>query len=80
MNSYPTTEVYNAIALSLREFGYPDAKASMIMGTYNAMNEGRKEADLPHGVIGRFAYSQILDAVKRGLLKPFDTDVHEDEI
>jgi hypothetical protein len=52
----------------------------MIMGTYNAMNEGRKEADLPHGVIGRFAYSQILDAVKRGLLKPFDTDVHEDEI
>lgn len=49
-------DVYEAIARNLREFGYPDASATMIEETHKAMKAGQP---LPHGVVGMFAQSQI---------------------
>lgn len=59
-------QVYEAIAASLRQFGYPDVKASMISDTHEAMKRGEK--DLPHGIVGMFAEKQIKEARERGLL------------
>lgn len=50
--------VYEAVAKSLREFGYPDASAAMVKDTYGAMLE---ERTIPHGIIGKFAESQLRD-------------------
>lgn len=48
---------FEAVARSLREFGYPDASAKMVSDTYDAMKRGDKK--LPHGVVGMFAESQL---------------------
>lgn len=53
---YTLQDAYEAVARSLREFGYPDVNASMIREVHNAMKSG---VDLPHGVIGLFAKSQL---------------------
>ena len=50
---------FESVARSLREFGYPDVTAQMVEDTWNAMKEGKKDADLPHGIVGRFAESQL---------------------
>ena len=60
-----TVLVYEAIAKSLREYGYPDTTAAMIKETHDAMIEGKTGADLPHGVVGRFAADQLTDAFDR---------------
>ncbi len=52
---------YEAISKSLREFGYPDVNMEMIEEIHRAMQHGRREHDLPHGSIGMFAQSQILE-------------------
>lgn len=52
-------DAYEAIARSLREFGYPDVTSAMIRETHKAMKEGKEGADLPHGIVGRFASSQL---------------------
>ena len=58
------TATYELIARNLREFGYPDAEASMIREVHEAMKENR---DLPHGVIGMFAKSQLKEVEEQGL-------------
>jgi hypothetical protein len=53
-------EACEAIAKSLREFGYSDATATMVWDCWIAMNgEGKSEDEMPHGIVGRFAYSQL---------------------
>ncbi len=55
---------HEVIAESLREFGYPDATADMIREVHEAMrpHQSSPEVDLPHGVVGLFAESQIKEA------------------
>jgi len=61
-------QVYPAIAKSLVEFGYPDVTAEMIREIHLAKIDGKSGDDLPHGVIGMFAESQLDEAVKMKLL------------
>ncbi len=61
-------QVYEAVAKSLREFGYPDATADMIKDTHVALAEGKTGSDLPHGIVGMFAEKQIGEAVELGIL------------
>ena len=53
--------VCNSVAKSLREYGYPDTSAAMIADVFEAMKAGKQDAELPHGIIGRFAESQLRD-------------------
>ncbi len=48
-----------AVAQSLREFGYPGATATMVSDTYAAVCAGSDA--MPHGIIGAFAAAQIKD-------------------
>ncbi len=50
-------DVYEAVAESLREFGYPDATADMVRATHDAMKRG--DAEMPHGIVGMFAQRQL---------------------
>ncbi len=50
-----------AVARNLRDFGYPDATGAMIREVWEAMKAGKSGSDLPHGIIGMFAESQIND-------------------
>lgn len=61
------TEVVNSVSQSLIEFGYPDAKPPMIEAVLDAWISGKREADLPHGVVGRFAESQFEQLEEAGL-------------
>lgn len=54
-------DALEAVALSLREFGYRDTTRDMIRDVLDAYKSGKREADLPHGVVGRFAESQIAE-------------------
>ena len=47
-----------AVARSLREFGYPDASAQMVSDTYDAVRDGKA---IPHEIVGAFAAEQIKD-------------------
>ena len=62
----PENQVYEAIARSLREFGYPDTTAAMVEEIHEAKRAG--EGVLPHGIVGMFADSQLNEAAERGLL------------
>lgn len=57
--TYTKQDGFEDVARSLREFGYPDASAQMVADTWAAMKEGKSDADLPHGIIGRFAERQL---------------------
>jgi hypothetical protein len=61
-------QAFEIVAKSLREFGYPDATAQMVSDTWDAMQEGKPEDAMPHGIIGGFAYAQ-LNEVKEALAK-----------
>lgn len=54
---------FESVAKSLREFGYPDASAEMVEATWNAMERGDDE--MPHGVVGMFAKSQLDEVRER---------------
>jgi len=47
------------VAKSLREFGYPDCTAEMISECLDAWVAGKRDLDLPHGIIGAFASRQF---------------------
>ena len=49
------------VAKGLVEFGYPDCTPEMIDEVLTAFLEGKRGADLPHGVIGQFAERQFLE-------------------
>ena len=53
-------QAYESVAKSLREFGYPDATAQMVRDTHDAIKAGK--AEMPHGIVGRFAESQLREA------------------
>lgn len=64
MSKKPYTQqtAYEAVARSLREFGYPDAAAAMVADTHKAMLE---KAPIPHGIVGAFAESQMKEVWER---------------
>jgi hypothetical protein len=63
--NYTKRDGFEAVARSLREFGYPDATAQMVAETYTAMKRGDP---LPHGIVGMFAEGQIKEVWEK-----FDT-------
>ena len=59
--------ICDAIAKSLVDFGYPDVTAKMIGEILDAYVEGKRFPDLPHGVIGGFAESQLKEVADAGV-------------
>ncbi len=53
-----SAEIYEAIARSLREFGYPDVTAQMIRETDEARERGEPASE-PHGIVSMFARRQL---------------------
>ena len=63
--SQPTrVQVCSHIASGLREFGYPDASLEMVSDTLDAMQRGHDE--MPHGIVGMFAQSQLQELIDQG--------------
>jgi hypothetical protein len=60
---HPNQRVYEAIARSLRDFGYPDVIADMVRETDEAPS-----GEQPHGVVSMFARRQLDEAREAGLL------------
>lgn len=67
---YTLSDAYEAVARSLREFGYPDCQASMVRETHEAMIRG--DETMPHGIIGMFAKRQMDEAVEAFKSLPAD--------
>lgn len=49
------TDVCKPVAAALREFGYPSVTHDQIKEVLDAWLTGKREGDLPHGVIGMMA-------------------------
>lgn len=64
------TDACAKVAKSLREFGYPDCTTSMIADCLDAWIGGKRDMDLPHGIIGAFASRQFdeVEDARPGLL------------
>jgi hypothetical protein len=60
------SEICEAIAEALRDFGYPETTGLMIREIFNAFVAGKRGSDLPHGVIGRFAEGQLKELADAG--------------
>ena len=61
-------QLTEAVAESLRDFGYPDVTAAMVGEVLDAWNAGKRGLDeLPHGVIGIFCESQFNDLERDGI-------------
>lgn len=52
-------KIIASISKSLIDFGYPDADTEVCGQIYDAFKEGKRFPDLPHGVLGGFAESQL---------------------
>lgn len=50
--------IHEAVADSLRQFGYPDVTAKDVAEVHEAMKNGQP---LPHGIVGLFAERQLRD-------------------
>lgn len=59
---YTKARAFETVAKSLREFGYPDASAAMVKDCWEAMQSGKGDEDMPHGIVGRFAFNQLDEA------------------
>lgn len=55
-------QICDAISRSLVEFGYPDCTPEMIGEIYDEFKAGKRFPDLPHGIIGGMAESQMKEA------------------
>lgn len=58
------------VAKSLCTFGYPDASTEKVKDILDAWIAGKRESELPHGILGRFAgrqFDEVEDA-NRGFL------------
>lgn len=53
------TDIENAVARALQEFGYPDATPTVVRDVLTAYLLGKRGSELPHGVVGLFAESHI---------------------
>lgn len=60
------TDIARPVAKSLREFGYPDASTEMVKECLDAWLDGKRDLDLPHGIIGAFASRQFDEAEEGG--------------
>lgn len=58
------------VAKSLREFGYPSVTTAMIVECLDAWIDGKRDLELPHGVVGAFASRQFdeVEETKPGVL------------
>ena len=66
-NPYSLGDAMEAVARSLREFGYTDVTAKSVREIYDAWLAGKRFPDLPHGVIGGFAerqFDEVADKLK----------------
>lgn len=64
---YSLGDAMEAVARSLREYGYPDVTATMIREIYDQWLLGKRFPDLPHSVIGGFAerqFDEVADKIK----------------
>jgi len=52
---------YKACARNLREFGYGAATADMIREVDEARRNGKKRQEMPHGIVGQFAFKMLND-------------------
>lgn len=52
-------EVCDAVAKSLREFGYRDVNDKMIDEILTAWIDGKRNEELPFGIVGRMASGQF---------------------
>ena len=61
----------SSVARSLREFGYPDCTPEMISECLDAWLAGKRDMELPHGIIGGFASRQFdeVEGIQPGTLK-----------
>lgn len=65
---YMLDDAMEAVARSLREFGYPDVTALMIREIFDVWETGKRFPHLPHGVIGAFAerqFGEVADKIKK---------------
>jgi len=65
MTNATKDQICRNVAADLRNFGYPDVSAEMIGEIYDAYRSGLRGADLPHGIIGRFAENSLDLAAER---------------
>jgi hypothetical protein len=65
------TEACSKVAKSLREFGYPGCTTEMIKTCLDAWLAGKRDLELPHGIIGAFASRQFdeVEDARPGTLK-----------
>lgn len=56
-----------SVAKSLQDFGYRSVTPAMIGEIYTAYRAGKREHDLPHGIIGMFAERQFSEAFDAGM-------------
>jgi hypothetical protein len=63
MSEAKPAKVHEAIARSLKDFGYPDVTADMIREIAEAKSKGES---LPHGVVGMFAEDQLDSVIEAG--------------
>lgn len=54
-------EACRSVARSLSEFGYREISVEMIDEVLTAWLAGKRDAELPHGIIGRMAAAQFDD-------------------
>lgn len=68
------SDVARPVAKSLREFGYPDCSTEMVKDVLDAWLSGKREHDLPHGVIGMMAGRQFeeVEEASPGMLAALD--------
>lgn len=59
--------VYAAIVLGLRE-SYPSVTMAQVAEIHSAWKRGKRGAQLPHGIIGRFVDDMLDEAVRAGKL------------
>lgn len=56
-----------AMAKSMREFGYPDVTVEMAGEILDAYVKGTRGSELPHGIVGMMLESQIQELEERGV-------------
>jgi len=67
MKKVTRKEVAEAISRRLVEFGYPDCSPEKVDEILSAYINGKRDGDLPHGILGRFTEAQLEDLQKAGL-------------
>ncbi|WP_315922453.1 hypothetical protein [Mesorhizobium sp. SP-1A] len=67
MKKVTRREVTEAVSKGLVDFGYPDSTPEKVDEILAAYVDGKRGVELPHGILGRFAESQLEDLEKAGL-------------